>query len=95
MSKKVVVLIKDELRQYEGLRASLGLLLEDHAVSMVVLNHEIKLTEEYEDNLGFVEEMGGERLSNVEANVQKHGFQAVTLEELAGRLADYELVVPF
>ncbi len=95
MHKKVAVLIKDKERQYEGLRTSLGLLLENHVVSMFVLNHEIELTEEYEDNLAFIEEMGGRRLSNNDNNVQKHGFLPVTIEEIAGRLSDYELVIPF
>ncbi len=95
MSKKVAVLVRDKHRQYEGLRTSLGLLLEDHQVSMFVLNHEIELTEEYEDNLGFVEEMGGDRLSNVAANVEKHGFKSVSLRDVASQLSDYELVIPF
>jgi hypothetical protein len=50
MAKKVAVLIKEKERQYEGLRTSLGLLMEFHIVSMIVLNHEIELTEEYKDN---------------------------------------------
>ncbi len=95
MNKKVAVLIKDKARQYQGLRTSLGLLLEDHKVSMFVLDHEIKLTEEYMDNLEFIEEMEGERLSNVPINVKKHGFKPVSLEQVAGMLSEYELVIPF
>ncbi len=94
MSKKVAVIIKDKNRQYEGLRTSLGLLLENHAVSMIVLNHEVKLTEAYEDNLAFIEEMGGDRLSNVDENIA-HGFDLITTEEIAVRLAEYELIIPF
>ncbi len=95
MGKKVAVVIKDKDRQYEGLRTSLGLLLEDHQVSMVVLNHEIALDEAYVDNLAFVGEMEGECLSNVDENVKKHGFKKVTVEEMATRLSDYEIVIPF
>ncbi len=95
MGKKVAVLIKDKARQYEGLRSSLGLLLENHIVSMYVLNHEIELTEEYYDNMGFIDEMGGARFSNVAANVEKHGFQRVSLEEVAVKLRDHEIVIPF
>ncbi len=93
--KRVAVIIKDKERQYQGLRTSLGLLLEDHRVSMFVLDHEIELTEEYEDNLEFIEEMEGERLSNVPVNVEKHGFKLVTVEQIAGMLSDFELVIPF
>jgi hypothetical protein len=93
--KKVAVLIKDKERQYEGLRSSLGLLLEKHVVSMFVLDHEIDMTEEYQDNMGFIDEMGGARYSNVPANIEKYGFQAVTLDDLPARLKESELVIPF
>jgi hypothetical protein len=95
MGKKVSVLIKDKDRQYEGLRSSLGLLLENHVVSMFVLDHEVEMTEEYSDNMGFIDEMGGARYSNVPANVEKHGFKAVKLEEIAEKLGDQEVVVAF
>jgi len=93
--KKVAVLIKDKDRQYEGLRSSLGLLLEKHVISMFVLNHEVDMTEEYQDNMGFIDEMGGARYSNVPANVEKWGFKAVTLDELPAKLKESELVIPF
>jgi hypothetical protein len=93
--KKVAVLIKDKDRQYEGLRSSLGLLLEKHVISMFVLSHEVEMTEEYSDNMGFIDEMGGARYSDVPANVEKHGFKPVTLEELPGKLLEAELVIPF
>jgi hypothetical protein len=95
MGKKVAVLIKDKDRQYEGLRSSLGLLLEKHVISMFVLNHEVDMTEEYQDNMGFIDEMGGARYSNVPANVTKHGFQAVTLDGVPEKLAENDLVIAF
>lgn len=95
MGKRVAVLVKDKDRQYEGLRSSLGLLLEQHVISMFVLNHEVTMTEEYQDNMGFIDEMGGTRYSNVPANVEKHGFRAITLEDIPGKLAEGELVIPF
>ncbi len=93
--KKVAVLIKDKDRQYEGLRSSLGLLLEKHVITMFVLNHEIDMTEEYQDNMGFIDEMGGARFSNVPANVEKWGFKSVTLDELPAKLKEAELVIAF
>ena len=95
MGKKVAVLIKDKERQYEGLRCSLGLLLEQHIVSMFVLNHEIVLTEEYRDNLEFIDEMGGVRYSNVTVNVDEYGFQGTTLEEAARKIGENEVIIPF
>ncbi len=95
MGKKVAVLIRAQTRQYEGLRSSLGLLMENHIVSMFVLNHEIELTEEYQDNMGFIDELEGARYSNVTANVNKYGFQSVTMEEIAIKLRENEVIIPF
>jgi hypothetical protein len=95
MGKKVAVLIKDKGRQYEGLRSSLGLLLEKHVISMYVLDHEIDMTEEYQDNMGFIDEMGGARFSDVPANVEKHGFQPVTKEQIPAKLEESDLVIAF
>ncbi len=95
MAKKVAVLIKEKERQYEGLRSSLGLLMEFHIVSMIVLNHEIELTEEYKDNMEFIDEMEGTRYSNVPANVEKYGFQPLSLEEIPKKLRENDLVIPF
>ena len=93
--KKVAVLIKDKNRQYEGLRSSLGLLLENHAVSMFVLRHEVTMTEEYQDNMGFIDEMGGARYSDAPGNVEKYGFQKVSLDDIPAKLAENELVIAF
>ena len=95
MAKKVAVLIKEKERQYEGLRSSLGLLMEFHIVSMIVLNHEIELTEEYKDNMEFIDEMEGTRYSNVPANVDKYGFEPLSLEELPKKLKENEVIIPF
>ena len=95
MAKKVAVLIKEKERQYEGLRTSLGLLMEFHIVSMIVLNHEIELTEEYKDNMEFIDEMEGARYSNVPANVEKYGFEPLSLEELPKKLKENEVIIPF
>jgi hypothetical protein len=95
MGKRVAVVIKDKERQYEGLRSSLGLLLEDHTIDMFVLNHEVAMTEEYEDNMGFIDEMGGGRYSNVAANIEKYGFKRVSDKGLAAKLREADLVIPF
>ena len=95
MSKRVAVIIKDKDRQYEGLRSSLGLLLEQHQVAMVVLGHEVEMTEAYRDNMGFIDEMGGARFSDVAANVEQFCFQPATEEEVGRVLRESDLVIPF
>ena len=95
MAKRAIVVVKDKHRQDEGLRFSLGLMFERHEVCMVVLDHEVDSTEEYAENAAFIDEMGGTRLSNVEANIVRHGFGRVSAEELTVRMGASDLVVPF
>ena len=93
---KVAVLIKDIDQQYEGLRTSLGLLLEASSVQMYVLGYEIANPDEaYLDNMEFIDEMEGERYSNHPANVEKYDFQSITTEELLVKLKDVDLIIPF
>jgi hypothetical protein len=94
--KKVAVVIKDPDQQYEGLRTSLGLLLEAAEVQMFVLHHEIMdMDEAYKDNMEFLDEMNGERFSNNSANVEKYGFQYITLTDVGGKINDADIVIPF
>lgn len=93
---KVAVLIKDPGKQYEGLRSSLGMLLYNTEVQMFVLNEEIaNMDEAYEDNMGFLDEMEGERFSNNQANVEKYGFQYASLEEIGEMLRQADLIIPY
>jgi hypothetical protein len=93
--KKVAVLIKDIDQQYEGLRLSLGALLDDVDIQMVVFNHEIaNMDEAYQDNMEFFDEMGGQRISNNMENAEKYGFAHATIKEIAQRLKDVDLIIP-
>lgn len=95
MAKKVAVLIRDKMNFYEGLRSSLGLCLEDHIVRMFVLNHELEMTEEYQDNMAFLEEMEGKRYSNHKANVEKYGFEWIDSEDIGPKIRENDLIIPF
>ena len=93
---RAVVIIKDKLQQYEGLRTCLGLLLYGTRVQMFVLNHEIETMDEaYRDNMEFIDEMQGERYSNNAVNVENYGFKHLTLAEMAARIDKAEVVIPF
>jgi hypothetical protein len=72
---------------------------------MIVLDHEVSALankeadeeayEEYFDNMGFIDEMDGERYSNNQRNVEEHGFKHTTPEETAAMLRDADIVIPF
>jgi hypothetical protein len=92
----IAVLIKDVDQQYEGLRSSLGLLLEASNVHMYVLNHEIaNMDEAYSENMEFIDEMEGERYSNHPANIEKYGFKPISIEEMLVKLKEADLIIPF
>ena len=94
--KKVAVLIKNPAQQYEGLRSSLGMLLYNTQVRMFVLNQEIAdMDEAYEDNMGFLDEMEGERFSNNKVNAEKYGFNYASTEQIGEMLREADLVIPF
>ena len=94
--KKAAVIIRDVEQQYEGLRTSLGLLLEDTQVQMFVLHHEIaNMDEAYQDNMEFIDEMEGERFSNNSANVEKYEFIHVTLADVAEKINAADVIIPF
>ena len=94
--KKAAVIIKDREQQYEGLRTSIGLLLENIQVQMFVLHHEIvEMDEAYRDNMEFVDEMNGERYSNNSVNVENFGFKHVTLTDVARKISAADVIIPF
>jgi hypothetical protein len=89
--KKVAVLIKNPDQQYEGSRSSLGMLLYNTQVQMFVLNKEIaNMDEAYEDNMGFLDEMEGQRFSNNPVNVEKYGFNYASTEQIGEMLREMD-----
>ena len=93
--KKVAFLVRGKEELWEGMRSSLGLVIENNYVTMVVLDQEVEMTDDYKENLEWFVDMEGEYYSNVPANVEKHGFQPITIEELGEKLKDMDYIVPF
>ena len=103
--KTAVVLIRDPNQQYEGLRTSLGLLLESVQVKMIVLHHEVAALaakdedenayEAYFDNMEFIDEMDGERYSDHPHNVERYGFKPASADDIAAMVRDADIVIPF
>jgi hypothetical protein len=93
--KKVAFLVRSKDELWEGMRSSLGLVIENNYVTMVVLDQEVEMTDEYKENLEWFVDMEGEYYSNVPANVEKHGFQPITIEELGEKLKEMDYIVPF
>lgn len=98
--EKVAVIMRDPNDYWEGLRSSLGLGLEMIPVDTFVIG-EVEMPQDrvegYKENLEFLEEeLEGNHFTDTRANVEKWGyFKYLSLEEMAKKLTEYDLLIPF
>lgn len=80
----------------DGIRSALGLAVENMYSYGVVMDSEIeKLDEHNQESIEMLRDMEGEIYSTVPANVEKNGFEPITLEELGEKLRDMSIVIPY
>ena len=89
MVKKVAVIVRD--RQHEALRMSVGLTLEDNAVSVFVMDKKLPSDENTDLNVETLGDMDAKIFSNNPENK----FEQMTTEEIARALTEYDAVIPY
>lgn len=91
--KKIGVIVNtdDTYRQSEAVRVALGLTLMDDRVELIVLGEKLKRSEAVEKNLKLLGMMKGRAYSDNSEN----GLETLSLEEIAGKLTEYDVVVPY
>jgi len=94
--KKACFIIRNKDYVLDGMRSGLGLAVENMYSYAHLLDTEIdKLDDNNLDRLEMLRDMEGEVFSNVQANVDKNGFEALSLEELGEKLREMDIIVPY
>ncbi len=89
-TKKIAVIVRD--RQSEALRVSGGLTLADDTIEVFVLDNKVDRNRpEIAQPLELVTDLD----LKVYSNNPENGFTMITLEEMAKKLLEYDIVVPY
>jgi hypothetical protein len=89
-TKKIAVIVRD--RQGEALRVSGGLTLADDTIEVFVLDRKLdKSDPEIVAPLELVNDLDLKMYSNNPEN----GYTTINLEEMAKKLLEYDIVVPY
>ena len=80
----------------DGMRSALGLAVENMYAYGVVMDNEMEQLDEYaQESIEMLRDMEGDIYSTVPANVEKNGFEPMTIEELGEKLRDMSIVIPY
>lgn len=89
-TKKIAVIVRD--RQAEALRVSGGLTLADDVIEIFILDRKLdKTNPEIAQPLELVTELD----LKVYSNNPENGYTTISLEEMAKKLLEYDIVVPY
>jgi hypothetical protein len=89
-TKKIAVIVRD--RQSEALRVAGGLTLADDTIDVFVLDRKLDKTDKA---LASPLELVTDLELKVYSNNGSNGFTTITLEEMAKKLLEYDIVVPY
>jgi hypothetical protein len=89
-TKKIAVIVRE--RQGEALRVSGGLTLADDTIEVFVLDRTL---EKNDPEIAKPLELVNDLDLKVYSNNPENGYTTISLEEMANKLLEYDLVVPY
>ena len=89
-TKKIAVIVRD--RQGEALRVSGGLTLADDTIEVFVLDRKL---DKSDPEIVTPLELANDLDLKMYSNNPENGYTTITLEEMAERLLEYDIVVPY
>ena len=93
---KVCLMYSNKDYAVDGIRSALWLAVENMYAYGVVMDTEIeKIDEHNHESIEMLRDMEGDVYSTVQANVEKNGFESLTLEELGEKLREMSIIVPY
>jgi hypothetical protein len=94
--KKVCFMYRHEDYAIDGIRSALGLAVENMYSYGVVMDTEIPTLDELtQESIEMLRDMEGDVYSTVPANVEKNGFEALTIDELGEKLREMTHIIPY
>jgi hypothetical protein len=91
--KRIAVLVRDKRheKQHEALRMAVGLTLADDEVNVFIMDEKLEPDEAMSLNLETLSDLDCKIFSNNPGNK----YEQVTTEEIARRLPEYDVVIPY
>jgi len=89
-TKKIAVVVRD--RQAEALRVAGGLTLADDTIEVFVLDNKL---DKSSPAISMPLELVSDLDLKVYSNNAENGFTPMTIEEMAKKLLEYDIVVPY
>lgn len=89
MVKRIAILVRD--RKHEGLRMAVGATLSDDEVSVFVMDDKLETDDEIDINLQMLSDLKVRVFSNNPDNP----FEQKSIEDIAGMLTEYDVIIPY
>ncbi len=94
--KKVCFMYRHEDYVVDGIRSALGLAVENMYSYGMVIDKEIpEIDELTKESIEMLRDMEGDIFTTVQADVEKNGFTAISIEELGEKLREMTHIIPY